>query len=52
MMIALAGAAPFDLPEPRRIILDRPFYVALVSRNGTPLFIGNVTMPAEITHSY
>lgn len=51
-MIVCAGALPFDLPEPRRIILDRPFYVALVSRNGTPLFIGNVSAPAEITHSH
>lgn len=50
-MIACAGAIPLDLPEPRRIILDRPFYVALISRNGTPLFIGNITTPTEITHS-
>ena len=49
-MVACAGASYFDLPEPRRIILDRPFYVALISRNGTPLFIGNITTPAEITH--
>ena len=49
-MIACAGAIPLDLPEPRRIILDRPFYVALASRNGTPLFIGNITTPVEITH--
>ena len=51
-MIACAGALPFDLPEPHRIILDRPFYVALVSRNDTPLFIGNISAPAEITHSH
>lgn len=51
-MIACAGALPFDLPEPRRIILDRPFYVALVSRNGTPLFIGNITTPTENTNSH
>lgn len=51
-MIACAGAIPLDLPEPRRIILDRPFYVALISRNGTPLFIGSVSTPTEITHSY
>lgn len=51
-MIACAGALPFDLPEPRRIILDRPFYVALASRNGTPLFIGSITTPTEITHSH
>ena len=51
-MIVCAGALPFDLPKPRRIILDRPFYVALASRNGTPLFIGNISAPAEITHSY
>ena len=51
-MIACAGALPFDLPEPRRIILDRPFYIALVSRNGTPLFTGNITTPTEITHSH
>lgn len=49
-MVACAGALPDHLPEPRRIILDRPFYVALISRNGTPLFIGNITTPAEITH--
>lgn len=49
-MIVCAGALPFDLPGPRRIVLDRPFYVALASRNGTPLFIGNITNPAEITH--
>lgn len=49
-MITVTGASFFDLPEPRRIILDRPFYVALISRNGTPLFIGNITTPAEITH--
>lgn len=51
-MIVCASALPFDLPEPRRIILDRPFYVALVSRTGTPLFIGNITTPTEITHSH
>lgn len=51
-MIVCAGALPFDLPEPRRIILDRPFYVALVSRNGTPLFIGNIATPTETTHSH
>ena len=51
-MIVCAGALPFDLPEPRRIILDKPFYVALASRNGTPLFIGNVSAPTEITHSH
>lgn len=50
MMAVCAGALPDHLPEPRRIILDRPFYVALISRNGTPLFIGNITTPAEITH--
>lgn len=43
MMAVCAGAFLMDLPEPRRIILDRPFYVALISRNGTPLFIGNIT---------
>ncbi|WP_293814232.1 serpin family protein [uncultured Parolsenella sp.] len=51
-MIVCAGALPFDLPERRRIILDRPFYVALASRNGTPLFIGSVSAPTEITHSH
>ena len=50
MMAVCAGAFLMDLPEPRRIILDRPFYVALISRNGTPLFIGNITTPTEITH--
>ena len=51
-MIACAGALPFDLPEPRKIILDRPFYVALASRNGTPLFIGNIATPTEIINSH
>ena len=51
-MIVCAGALPFDLPERRRIILDRPFYIALVSRNGTPLFIGNIATPTEITNSH
>ena len=51
-MIVCAGALPFDLPEPHRIILDRPVYIALVSRNGTPLFIGNIATPTEITNSH
>ena len=51
-MVAVTGASFFDLPEPRRIILDRPFHVALASRNGTPLFIGNIATPTEITNSH
>lgn len=44
-MIAFAGAALFDAPEPREIFLDRPFVVVVVSPQGIPLFVGVLTDP-------
>lgn len=32
-------------PKPRKIVLDRPFLYAVVSRTGQPMFIGTVAKP-------
>lgn len=45
IMIAYAGCPPENPPEPRKITLDRPFYVAVASRTGAPLFVGHVALP-------
>lgn len=45
IMIACAGCPPENPPEPRKITLNRPFYVAVASRTGAPLFVGHVTLP-------
>ncbi len=49
MMIACMGLPPEDPPEPRKIVLDRPFYVAVLSQTGAPLFIGSVEEPLNDT---
>ena len=45
-MVAVAGLPPENPPEPRKITLDRPFYAALMSRTGAPLFIARVALPS------
>lgn len=45
-MVAAAGLPPEKPPEPRKITLDRPFYAALVSRTGVPLFVASVALPS------
>lgn len=45
IMIACAGCPPENPPEPRKITLNRPFYVAVASRTGAPLFVGHVALP-------
>ncbi|MGO5394363.1 MULTISPECIES: serpin family protein [unclassified Collinsella] len=46
VMVAVAGLPPENPPEPRKITLDRPFYAALVSRTGVPLFVASVALPS------
>lgn len=46
-MAAVCEAIP--APDPREVVLDRPFLFALVSQNGTPLFVGRVDTPSENT---
>ena len=43
------AAAAEGIPDkdPRVVVLDRPFLVALVSQNGSPLFLGRVDRPSE-----
>lgn len=45
-MVAVAGLPPENPPEPRKITLDRPFYAALMSRAGVPLFVASVALPS------
>lgn len=40
----------FEPPQPRRVVFDRPFFVALVSRTGTPLFVGSIARPSRDMH--
>jgi serine protease inhibitor len=47
MMVVCAGLPPEDPPKPRKIVLDKPFAVGLVSRTGAPLFLGNVAIPSD-----
>lgn len=47
VMTAFAGLPPENPPEPRKITLDKPFYVAVASRSGAPLFMGSVALPSE-----
>ena len=46
-MVACAGALPdvWDQPQPRVVVLDRPFAYVVVSRTGQPLFVGAVCSP-------
>ena len=46
-MAAVCEAIPD--PNPREVVLDRPFLIALVSQNGAPLFVGRVDTPSENT---
>lgn len=41
----VAGGVPMDLPKPRKIVLNRPFAVAVASPDGLPLFVGTVEFP-------
>ena len=47
MMLIAPGCAAHmeEPPTPRVLVLDRPFIVALVSRTGSPLFLGTVAHP-------
>ena len=38
-----AGCAPESMPEPVRVVLDRPFAFAIFSHSGAPLFVGAYT---------
>lgn len=49
MMVVCTGLPPEDPPEPRKIFLDKPFAVGLLSRTGAPLFVGTVVSPSEDT---
>lgn len=49
MLLACAGLPPRNPPKPRKITLDRPFYVAVVSETGAPLFMASVALPSEDT---
>ena len=46
IMCVCAGALPEDAPEPREIVFDRPFAVAVSSPDGLPLFVGTVELPS------
>lgn len=46
IMCVCAGALPEDAPEPREIVFDRPFAVAVASPDGLPLFVGTVELPS------
>lgn len=46
VMVVAAGLPPENPPEPRKITLNRPFYAALVSRTGVPLFVASVALPS------
>lgn len=46
LMCVCAGALPEDAPEPREIVFDRPFAVAVASPDGLPLFVGTVELPS------
>ena len=35
-----AGCAPEPMPEPVRVVFDRPFAFAIFSHSGAPLFVG------------
>lgn len=41
------GAPNFNPPKPRKVVLDRPFAYAIVSRTGLPLFVGVLNNPAQ-----
>lgn len=44
--VVLCGCAPpEDPPEPREIVIDRPFAVSVFTRSKKPLFVGAVTCP-------
>ena len=44
--IVFCGCAlPENPPEPREIIVDRPFAVSVFTRSKKPLFVGAVTSP-------
>lgn len=45
LMCVCAGAPPEDKPEPREIVFDRPFVVAVTAPDGLPLFVGTVELP-------
>ncbi|MEC4177034.1 ADP-ribosylglycohydrolase family protein [Adlercreutzia sp. R7] len=46
LMCVCAGALPEDKPEPREIVFDRPFAVAVTAPDGHPLFVGTVERPS------
>ena len=41
----LTSIALVSILGPRKITLDRPFYVAVVFCTGAPLFVGHVALP-------
>ena len=45
VMVAVWGLPPKDSSELRKITLNRPFYVAVSSCTGAPLFVGHVALP-------
>ena len=40
VFVVAAGCAPEPMPEPVRIVFDRPFAFAIFSHSGAPLFVG------------
>ena len=53
-VVACAGAPleESEVPEPRAIVLDRPFAYVVVSRTGQPLFVGTVCSPEADPHAW
>ncbi len=41
ILVACAGCLPEFVPEPVRVVFDRPFAFAVFSRSGAPLFVGS-----------
>lgn len=47
VMSVCLGIPQIDPSKPRVITLNRPFFVAVVSRIGVPLFVGKVSVPSR-----
>ena len=51
VIMGMVGAAPpTNPPEPREIVFDRPFAIAVTSPDGAPLFVGTVERPDAGSH--
>ena len=47
VFVVAAGCAPEPMPEPVRIVFDRPFAFAIFSHSGGHCLLGNLEAPDE-----